>query len=163
MSNAEKRRARLAAARPTPWSQSFRAGTRISTGLRLARQVLHRDGMTNQGVLLLSDLDDSLSDLPVLTRELIQYEREGVPIHVVAIDPHEDDRLYFRRLAGADALVPRADLSVQRVESKSLRITKAFPSDLVLVGLLALLLLGLNEHYCGRLTWRRLGRPEASA
>jgi hypothetical protein len=163
MSNAEKRRARLAASRPTPWSQSFRAGTRISTGLRLARQVLHRDGMTNQGVLLLSDLDDSLSDLPVLTRELIQYEREGVPIHVVAIDPHEDDRLYFRRLAGADALVPRADLSVQRVESKSLRISKAFPSDLVLVGLLALLLLGLNEHYCGRLTWRRLGRPEASA
>jgi hypothetical protein len=25
------------------------------------------------------------------------------------------------------------------------------------VGLVALLLLALNEHYCGRLTWRRTG------
>jgi hypothetical protein len=163
MSEAEKRRARLAAARSTPWSKSFRAGTRISTGLRLAREVLHRDGLTNQGVLLLSDLDDSLADLPVLTRELIEYQRDGVPLHVVAIDPHEDDRLYFGRMAGPQALVPRADLSVQRVEPKSLRITKAFPADLVVVGLLALLLLGLNEHYCGRLTWRRLGQRGAGA
>jgi hypothetical protein len=66
-------------------------------------------------------------------------------------------------MAGPQALVPRADLSVQRVEPKSLRISKAFPVDLVLVGLLALLLLGLNEHYCGRLTWRRLGEQEVRA
>ena len=160
MSAAEKRSAMRAAARPTPWSRSFRAGTQISTGLRLARQILEREGMTNQGVLLLSDLDDSLSDLPVLTRELIRYERDGVPLHVVAISPHEDDRQFFSRMAGPQALVPRADLSVRRVEPKSLRISEAFPVDLAVVGLLALLLLGLNEHYCGRLTWRRLGEPE---
>ena len=163
MTEAEKRSARRAASRPTPWSKTFRAGTQISTGLHLARKVLEREGLTNQGVLLVSDLDDSLADLPVLTRELIQYEREGVPLHVVAIDPHEDDRLFFGRMAGPQALVPRADLSVQRVEPKSLRISEAFPVDLVMVGLLALLLLGLNEHYCGRLTWRRLGEQEVRA
>jgi hypothetical protein len=163
MTAAEKRSARRAASRPTPWSKTFRAGTQISTGLHLARKVLEREGMTKQGVLLVSDLDDSLSDLPVLTRELIQYKREGVPLHVVAIDPHEDDRLFFNRLAGPHALVPRADLSVQRVEPKSLRISEAFPVDLAVVGLLALLLLGLNEHYCGRLTWRRLGEPGVQA
>jgi hypothetical protein len=52
---------------------------------------------------------------------------------------------------------------VQRVEPKSLRISEAFPVDLAVVGLLALLLLGLNEHYCGRLTWRRLGEQEVRA
>jgi hypothetical protein len=37
------------------------------------------------------------------------------------------------------------------------RTAEAFPVDLAAVGLIALLLLALNEHYCGRLTWRRIG------
>lgn len=138
-----------------PWSETFRGGTRISTGLRLARSVLAREGMTERGVLLVSDLDDSSFDVPALTRELITYKEEQIPLRVVALRPFNDDRLYFRRMLGREAFVRRANLSPRTVTRRSVRTAEAFPVDLAVIGLAALLLLALNEHYCGRLTWRR--------
>jgi hypothetical protein len=138
-----------------PWSEVFRGGTRISTGLRLARAMLTREGMRHRGVLLVSDLDDSLFDVPALTRELIRYKRERIPLHVVALTPFANDRRYFRRMLGRKAFVRRAELSSRAVKRRSTRTADAFPTDLAAVGLLALLLLALNEHYCGRLTWRK--------
>lgn len=138
-----------------PWSETFRGGTRISTGLRLARRVLEREGMTRRGVLLVSDLDDSSFDVPALTRELITYKDQQIPLRVVALRPFNDDRLYFRRMLGREAFVRRANLSPRTVTRRSVRTAEAFPVDLAAIGLVALLLLALNEHYCGRLTWRR--------
>ena len=140
-----------------PWSETFRGGTRISTGLRLARSVLEREGMTQRGVLLVSDLDDSSFDVPALTRELIRYKEQEIPLRVVALRPFNDDRLYFRRMLGREAFVRRANLSPRTATRRSVRTAEAFPVDLAAIGLAALLLLALNEHYCGRLTWRRRG------
>jgi hypothetical protein len=142
-----------------PWSETFRGGTRISTGLRLARSILEREDMTQRGVLLVSDLDDSGFDVPALTRELITYKEQQIPLRVVALRPFNDDRLYFRRMLGREAFVRRANLSARTVQRRDVRTAEAFPADLAAVGLFALLLLALNEHYCGRLTWRRRGEP----
>lgn len=139
-----------------PWLESFRGGTRISTGLALARRMLEREGITDRGVLLVSDLNDSPFDLPSLGRELLAYRRQSIPLHVVALGAFRDDRAYFRRLLGPSAFVDRADLAPRALEQSPAREAGAFPADLVLVGLLVLLLLAANEHYCGRLTWRRL-------
>jgi hypothetical protein len=143
-----------------PWSETFRGGTRISTGLTLARRVLAREGMSQRGVLLVSDLDDSTFDVPALTRELITYKEKQIPLRVVALRPFNDDRLYFRRMLGREAFVRRADLSPRTVTRRPVRAAEAFPADLAAIGLVALLLLALNEHYCGRLTWRQ--RREAA-
>jgi hypothetical protein len=140
-----------------PWSETFRGGTRISTGLRLARTILEREDMTQRGVLLVSDLDDSGFDVPALTRELITYKEEKIPLRVVALRPFNDDRLYFRRMLGREAFVRRANLSTRTVQRREVRTAEAFPADLAAIGFASLLLLGLNEHYCGRLTWRRRG------
>jgi hypothetical protein len=142
-----------------PWLESFRGGTRISTGLALARRMLEREGMTERGALLVSDLNDSPFDVPALTRELLAYEQNRIPLHIVALSPFGEDRGYFRRLVGSGAFVDRADLASPAVGQGQPREAGVFPVDLVLVGLLVLLLLGANEHYCGRLTWRR--EPEA--
>jgi hypothetical protein len=142
-----------------PWSETFRGGTRISTGLRLARTILEREDMPHRGVLLVSDLDDSGFDVPALTRELIRYKEEQIPLRVVALRPFNDDRLYFRRMLGREAFVRRANLSPRTVRRRDVRTAEAFPADLAAIGLVALLLLALNEHYCGRLTWRRRGEP----
>lgn len=155
MTKAEERFARRIARRPNPWSASFRGGTRISTGLRVGRQVLHREGAADRGALLVSDLDDSYFDLPAVTRELLAYKREGIPLKVVALGPTALDLRFFERLLGPEAFVPRANLSSRRPQSKATRTAQAFPVDLASVGFLALLLLGLNEHFCGRLSWRR--------
>jgi hypothetical protein len=155
MSSTETKRWHATAAQHRdPWLESFRGGTRISTGLTLARRMLEREGISRQGVLLVSDLNDSPFDLPALTRELLTYQKSRIPLHVVALSSFQEDRSYFRRVLGADAFVDQADLAPQSVDRPEAREAGAFPVDLVLVGLLVLLLLGANEHYCGRLTWR---------
>ncbi len=144
----------------TPWAESFRAGTRISTGLQLARQVLDRHGQADRGVLLISDLDDSLLDLPDLVKELATYERREIPLHLVAISPYDDDRALFERLVGKEAFVDRADLAPSRLAGQRHRARAGVPEGLAGLALLLLMLLAANEHFCGRLAWRPPERME---
>jgi hypothetical protein len=139
----------------TPWTDNFRGGTRISAGLLLARQALQRHDMKDRGVLLISDLDDSGLDLPSLTRELITYRREGIPIKIVALSPFDDDRFFFERLVGREAFVDRADLAPGNLADERERAERAgVPEGLAALALLLLTLLAVNEHFCARLTWR---------
>jgi hypothetical protein len=106
-------------------------------------------------VLLISDLDNSGLDLPALTRELITYRRERIPIHIVALSPFEDDRFFFERMVGAGAFVDRADLAPGRLVDERQRAERAgVPEGLAVLALVLLVLLALNEHFCGRLAWR---------
>jgi hypothetical protein len=143
------------ARRNTPWTESFRGGTTMSAGLVLARGALERHEMKDRGVLLISDLDNSGLDLPELTRELITYRREKIPIHIVALSPFEDDRFFFERLVGPEAFVDRADLAPGRLVDERQRAERAgVPEGLAALALVLLVLLALNEHFCGRLAWR---------
>jgi len=127
----------------------------MSAGLVLAREALERHEMKDRGVLLISDLDNSGLDLPALTRELITYRRERIPIHIVALSPFEDDRFFFERLVGPEAFVDRADLAPGRLVDERQRAERAgVPEGLAALALVLLVLLALNEHFCGRLAWR---------
>jgi len=137
----------------TPWDSSFRGGTEISMGLRLAREMLERHGMKEHGVLLISDLDDALLDIPRLTRELITYRAQEIPLHVVALAPFEDDRFFFERILGKDAFVDRADMT-PGLDARRRAERAGVPEGLAGLSLLLLTLLALNEHFCGRLAWR---------
>ena len=139
----------------TPWAENFRGGTNISTGLRLAREMLERHDQEERGALLISDLDDSLLDVPALTRELITYERKGIPLHLVAMSPFDEDRFFFERLVGKEAFVNRADMAPPRLADEKRRAERAgVPAGLAGLALLLLMLLAANEHFCGRLAWR---------
>jgi hypothetical protein len=144
------------ARRMTPWTDNFRGGTRISAGLVLARRALERHDMKDRGVLLISDLDDSLLDVPALTRELITYRREQIPINVVALSPFDEDRFFFERLVGLEAFVDRADLSPANLVDEQERAERAgVPEGLAALALLLLMLLAVNERFCARLAWRQ--------
>jgi hypothetical protein len=139
----------------TPWTETFRGGTTISAGLKLAREALTRHGVADRGVLLISDLDDSLLDIPALTRELITYRREQIPIHLVALAPFDEDRFFFERMVGREAFVDRADLAPGRLVDERERAERAgVPEGLAALALALLILLALNEHFCARLAWR---------
>ncbi|HEX2292829.1 MAG TPA: hypothetical protein VHH55_05905, partial [Gaiellaceae bacterium] len=139
----------------TPWAENFRGGTKISTGLVLARQLLERHDMKERGTLLISDLDDSLLDVPALTRELITYKRQGIPLSIVALAPFDEDRFFFERMVGRDAFVDRANLAPPRLAEERRRAERAgVPAGLAGLALLLLMLLAANEHFCGRLAWR---------
>jgi hypothetical protein len=148
----------------TPWADNFRGGTKISTGLQLAREMLKRHGQEDRGALLISDLDDSLLDVPALTRELITYKRAGIPLNLVALAPFDEDRFFFERMLGKEAFVDRADLAPARLVDERKRAERAgVPEGLAGLALLLLMLLAANEHFCGRLAWRPAKRTEAEA
>ncbi|MFN2470391.1 MAG: vWA domain-containing protein [Gaiellaceae bacterium] len=148
------------ARRPTenPWS-ALRGGTRISTGLALARRILRREGDASAGVLLVSDLDNSLFDNSALTRTLSLYRADGIPLRIVGLSPSRDDQRFFERVVGENALVSSVELAPRTDEggAKRVAVAAAFPTALV-AALLALLgLLAANEHWCARLRWRDRG------
>lgn len=143
----------------TPWSESFRGGTAISSGLVLARGLLERHDQKERGVLLISDLDDSLLDLPALTRELITFKRQGIPLNLVAMAPFDEDRFFFERMVGKEAFVDRADLAPRSLVEERRRAESAgVPHGVTGLALILLMLLAANEHFCGRLAWRPVRR-----
>jgi hypothetical protein len=152
---------RIQRASVTPWAENFRGGTSISTGLRLARQMLERHGQKDRGALLISDLDDSLLDLPALTRELITYRRQGIPLNLVAMAPFDEDRFFFERMVGKEAFVDRADLAPSSLVQERKRAERAgVPEGLAGLALILLMLLAANEYFCGRLAWQPARRKE---
>ena len=139
----------------SPWSGAFRGGTRISTGLRVAREMVARDRLSPATVLLVSDLDDSPFDLEALTQEAIRYDRRGIELRIVPLFPGAEDRNLFEELAGRDAFLGHRELLRNTALEERRSVIGGFP---VLFGLAAAALLGLlalNEHVCARLGWSR--------
>jgi hypothetical protein len=146
-----------------PWA-ALRGGTRISTGLRLARTILRREHDTKNGVLLLSDLDNSLFDMPALTHTLTRYAADGIKLRVIGLGPSREDEEFFAKVLGADALVTSAELAPPRGGTTRSVVTASTGTPLGLMGaaLALLLLLGANEHWSARLRWRQASERESA-
>ena len=134
----------------SPWSDSFSAGTRISTGLELALDVIRRDRLERPAVLLVSDLDDDTGDLDRVSRVAIAYRRAGIPLHVVGLNPSPEDVAFVRRLVPENGSFTRAALPGEREQEVSGRVDTVLTGSAVLVGLSLAALLVLTQ----RLRWR---------
>jgi hypothetical protein len=82
----------------SPWTDSFSAGTRISTGLERALDEIRARRLERPAVVLVSDLDDSTSDLDRLRDVALAYRRSGIPLHVVGLNPAAEDANLIRTL-----------------------------------------------------------------
>ena len=136
----------------TPWVRAFTSGTKISTGLELARGVLRRDGIDGR-IVLVSDLEDDQNDVGSLTETLISFRRSDVPLRVVALSPAARDKRFFEELlppgaVGLAAEPGRASAGTTLSDDSGLSV------PLIAVALLALLGLAANEFFNGRLAWR---------
>lgn len=139
----------------TPWSGTFRGGTRISRGLREARLIVDRDRIRDPSILLVSDLDDATSDTSALTQELIRYEREGIDLRVVPLFPQSDDRALFGRIAGPETFILNDELVRNSEIQERQTLVGDFPFAFVLAAAALLALLALNERMCARIAWQR--------
>jgi Mg-chelatase subunit ChlD len=137
----------------TPWSLSFRGGTRISTGLAEARHVIEREDDRSLSVLLLSDLDNSGFDSSYLTDELVTYRRLGIDLRVIPLFPGPEDRDFFEQTAGSGVMIRDVELIRNTRVHQQQTLVGAFPWVLAgfAAGLLALL--AVNERWFGRLSW----------
>jgi len=139
----------------SPWSLSFRGGTKISTGLAEARAIVAREHDPSLSVLLLSDLDNSGFDSSALLEEVTAYERAGIRLRVVPLFPAAEDRDFFERVVGKDAMLERAELVRNTSVKESLTLVGSSPWMLAGVGACLLVLLALNERYGAKLAWGR--------
>jgi len=134
----------------SPWTDAFGAGTRISTGLRLALDVVRAGHVDRPAVVLVSDLDDDAGDIEALTSAALAYRKLGIPLRVVGLNPsREDERLVKRLLAQPTDLRAAAttDEGGPSVEGAS-------PTLLVVLALVAAASLALLLVLAGRLRWR---------
>jgi hypothetical protein len=141
-----------------PWASTFSAGTRISTGLELARSVIVERRLGRPAVLLVSDLDDDPSDLPRVTSLALAYRRDGIPLDVVGLNPSPEDERLFRRLVRGSGSFTAARLPGERPEISS---RTPFPVWLAAAALALALTLGAYELWSARLTWAAREAPAA--
>lgn len=134
----------------SPWTSSFSAGTRISTGLSRALEVVQRDHVARPLVILVSDLDDDAGDLESLTSVALAYRKLGIPIKVVGLNPSPEDARYVERLLPKGGQIVGADLpGEQRAGARS-----SVPRTLAIVGALFAAVLGAFLLVTERLRWR---------
>ena len=140
--------------RATPWSRSFRSGTRISAGLESARRMVLQEPSRGSDVLLVSDLNDSLFDVASLEQTLRRYKRDGIHLRIVALRPTVENRGFFVKRVGKGAFVERAAFADGLTGQSGRPLAGGTPW--ALIGLISLLALALaaNELLCGRLEWR---------
>jgi hypothetical protein len=139
-----------------PWTRSFSAGTRISTGLELARSIMIGAHLAHPAVLLLSDLDDDAGDLPALSSVAGAYKRERIRLNVVGLNAAADDQARFREFIRGNGMLTQGRLPQEPSPKAG---GARFPVWLAAVALALSLLLALNELVLARLTWA----PDAKA
>lgn len=134
----------------SPWSDTFRAGTRISTALVLAQDMLEGDRVQDGSILLVSDLETSPDDVPETARVLRSIKRAGTPVRLLALGPSSDARALFGGILGEDAFSPLADGPVRGPEPPDAG-RRPLPLTLLLLAALFLVALAGHERYAGRL------------
>jgi hypothetical protein len=134
---------------PNPWSDTFSAGTRISSGLELAH-TLATQGLARPAVVLVSDLDDDPGDLQRTALAVLAYRRDRIPLRVVGLNPSPEDQQFFQRLIGKQGAITSAHLpdGASAVSGRG-----GFPWLLAGLALAAALALAVNELLLTRLDW----------
>ena len=138
-----------------PWTQSFRAGTRISVAVDLAKSMLERDEVAAGSILLVSDLETAPDDVPSLARTIAEVDRAGIRLRVAPLAPSSDALSLFEGLLEKDAIAGFAQQSPDAAEPDAGTAGVEIPTSLLLLGALALLFLAAHERLAGRLALPR--------
>jgi hypothetical protein len=146
-----------------PWTQTFRAGTRISVALELARSLLERDDVAAGSVLLVSDLETAPDDVQALARAIAGLDQAGVRLRIVPLAPSTDALSLFRGLLEEDAIEGFAGQTPSGEEPESRSAGVELPLGLLVLGLLVFFLLAAHERFAGRLSLPGAARADGSS
>jgi hypothetical protein len=135
----------------SPWTDSFSAGTRISTGLALALDTIRSEHLKRPVVLLVSDLDDDAGDLESLTSVALAYRKLGIPIRVVGLNPSPEDVRLVNRLLPQGGSVMQSTLPGERSGADRAGLPGALVAAAIALSLVLALFLVVTE----RLRWSR--------
>jgi hypothetical protein len=144
-----------------PWANAFSFGTTISTGLDLARSVILASTVKQPTVYLISDLADGPGDLPLVALAARSYERLGIALNVIGVNPSRSDLRFFENLLSHQGGLVQAKPS----PPLTLKSKRTFPTGLAVAAGLLALLLAANELWSTPLRWgsRPVSETVASA
>jgi hypothetical protein len=133
----------------SPWDM-FMGGTRLAPGLIMAEQSLRRAHVRHGAILIVSDLDDSSADYPLLNEEAVRLRHDHIPVRIVPLFASAHNKQLFAALFGDNAFV---DPSVFRhtATTHTQPIAAPMPWTLLGLGAVLILLLAANERWNGRL------------
>jgi len=137
-----------------PWTQTFRAGTKISLALDLARAALERDEVASGSILLISDLETAPDDVPALARTIADVDRAGIQLRVVPLAASSDALSLFEGLLGGDVVSGFARQTPDWEQPGGSTGVRT-PVTLMILGMLVFLLLAGHERFAGRLALPR--------
>ena len=137
-----------------PWVD-FRAGTRISEGMRVARDVLKREGVENGSLVLVSDFEILPDEIDRVAEQVAFVRGDGIDVRLVPLQPTPERRARVNAILGGAAVLrdETENAPVRAPEARSL--SSAVPWTFVGVAGLLVLLLALNERLLPRLEVRR--------
>ncbi len=133
----------------SPWDE-FSGGTRVTTGLVTAERALRRAHVKHGAILIVSDLDDASADLPALTGEALQLQREHIPVRIVPLFADPVNLRLFSSLFGQNVFVSPSVFTHTATRHEQ-AVAAAAPWGLLALGLLLVLLLAGNERVNARL------------
>jgi VWA domain-containing protein len=140
----------------TPWNQTFRAGTRISVALELAKSALERDEIASGSILIVSDLESAPDDVPALARTIDGLNRAGIKLRIVALAPSSDAVALFSGLLEDDAVSAFTQQGGSGGDQPEAAPTGVDPPVVFLaLGLLVFGLLAAHERFSGRIALPR--------
>ena len=146
---------------PNPWTPSFQAGTRISTALDLAEEMLLRDRVSPASILLISDLESSPSDFTDLGQTLARIRRSATTLRVVPLSATSDGRAFFGGILGTEAFVDPVEPNAGEARAIEVSFRGEAPLLLLLASAFVFLTLAAHERFAGRLAlpagagWRK--------
>jgi hypothetical protein len=136
-----------------PW-KDFRAGTRISQGLRVAHETLRREGASNGSIVLVSDLEILPDEVVRLSDVAAELRQDGIGLRIVPLFPTPAKYARIRQIVGDSSFLRESSAAspVAAPEGRSLR--HALPWGFVLVAAVLVALLAVNEALLSRLEVR---------
>ena len=138
-----------------PWTQTFRAGTRISVALELAKSALERDEVASGSILLVSDLETAPDDVPALAQKLADIDRAGIQMRVVPLAPSSDALSLFEGILEEDPFVGFGEQAPDSAQPDAGSTGVGLPTTLLVLGALVFIFLAAHERLAGRLALPR--------
>lgn len=133
----------------SPWSL-FSGGTRIASGLAVGLDDLRRAHVKHGALILMSDLNDSVSDQSQLVGEAQALRQAHVVVRIVPINASPQNVDLFTGIFGRNVLVgPQAFRTPSHLRTQP--VIASSPWALLAVGLVLVGLLAANERLNSRL------------
>lgn len=133
-----------------PW-QDFRAGTRISEGLKVALEALRRERVSEGSIVLVSDLEILPDEVVRLGEVAADLRQAGFRLRIVPLFPTPEKYARIRQIVGDSSFLRESSEASPVAAPEGRGLAHAVPWTFLGLAFLLVVALALNEGVLSRL------------